>query len=258
MRKFLEGILMVFSIVLLSISIYFLMGMFAQEKHDRDAYGKVLEIYENAEDQNDDPDGEGQPEDTEGNRIHAGLLALHEKNPDCIGWIRIEGTAINYPVMYHPEEKNYYLRRDFDGNYSVSGTLFISEICDPEHCDNLLVYGHHMNSGSMFAALEGYKDYDFYKEHPLISYNTLHGEETYQIIAAFSTPVYTGNDFAYYNFSMVTNAEDYDNYIKTCKSLSYYETRIAAEYGDRLLTLSTCEYSHKNGRMVVVAKRLKT
>lgn len=256
MRKYLEGILMVLSIVLLSISIYFLMGMFAQEKHDRDNYKKVLEIYENAEEQAGE-DEDGKPGPGKQVQADAGLLALHEKNPDCIGWITVEGTAIDYPVMYRPGEKNYYLHRDFDGNYSAAGSLFISEICDPEDCDNLLVYGHHMNSGSMFAALEGYKDYGFYEKHPLVSYSTLHGEETYQVIAAFSTPVYTGKDFAYYSFSKAADAEDFDNYIRTCRSLSYYETGFTAEYGDRLLTLSTCEYSHKNGRMVVVAKKMQ-
>ena len=152
MRRFLEGILMILSIVLLSISIYFLMGMFAQEKHDRDVYEKVIKIYENAEEQI----GENEDRESEEEKkvqINAGLLALHEENPDCIGWITIEGTVIDYPVMYHPGEKNYYLHRDFDGNYSAAGSLFISEICDPESCDNLLIYGHHMNSGSMFAAL---------------------------------------------------------------------------------------------------------
>lgn len=256
MRRFLEGILMILSIVLLSISIYFLMGMFAQEKHDRDVYEKVIEIYENAEEQTGE-DEDRESEEEKQVQINAGLLALHEENPDCIGWITIEGTVIDYPVMYHPGEKNYYLHRDFDGNYSAAGSLFISEICDPQNCDNLLIYGHHMNSGSMFAALEGYKKHDFYEKHPLISYSTLHGEETYQVIAAFSTPVYTGKDFAYYSFSKAVDARDYDNYIRTCKSLSYYETGFSAEYGDRLLTLSICEYSHKNGRMVVVAKKLE-
>lgn len=256
MRRFLEGILMIFSIVLLSISIYFLMGMFAQEKHDRDVYEKVIEIYENAEEQTGE-DEDRESEEEKQVQINAGLLALHEENPDCIGWITIEGTVIDYPVMYHPGEKNYYLHRGFDGNYSAAGSLFISEICDPQNCDNLLIYGHHMNSGSMFAALEGYKKHDFYEKHPLISYSTLHGEETYQVIAAFSTPVYMGKDFAYYSFSKAVDVRDYDNYMRTCKSLSYYETGFSAEYGDRLLTLSTCEYSHKNGRMVVVAKKLE-
>lgn len=254
MKRFLEGVLMIVSIVLLSISIYFLMGMFAQEKHDRDAYEKVLEIYESSEESTGQ---DGQTEQTGHEQVNTGLLALNEKNPDCIGWLTIEGTVIDYPVMYRPEDKNYYLHRDFEGNYSASGTLFISEICDPEDGDNILIYGHHMNSGSMFASLEGYKSYEFYEEHPLISYSTLHGDETYQILAAFSTPVYTGKDFAYYSFSKVVNAMDYENYIRTCKSLSYYETGISAAYGDRLLTLSTCEYSHKNGRMVVVAKKLE-
>lgn len=255
MKRFLEGLLMMLSIVLLTISIYFLMGMFLQDKHDRDVYERVQGIYKSAEDmaEPDDDDNNSEKE----KQINAGLLALHEKNPDCIGWLKIEGTMVDYPVMYRPGDKNYYLHRDFDGNYAASGALFISEICDPEDCDNLLIYGHHMNSGTMFAALEGYKKYSFFQEHPLISYSTLQGEEMYQVVTAFSTPVYTKNDFAYYNFSKAVSMMDYENYITKCRSLSYYETGISVEYGDRLLTLSTCEYSHKNGRMVVVAKKVQ-
>lgn len=243
------------SIVLLTISIYFLMGMFLQDKHERDAYERIQGIYNSAEDMAEPDDDDNNPEKEK--PVNAGLLALHEKNPDCIGWLKIEGTMVDYPVMYRPGDKNYYLHRDFDGNYAASGALFISEICDPEDCDNLLIYGHHMNSGTMFAALEGYKKYSFFQEHPLISYSTLQGEEMYQVVTAFSTPVYTKNDFAYYNFSKAVSMMDYENYITKCRSLSYYETGISVEYGDRLLTLSTCEYSHKNGRMVVVAKKIQ-
>ena len=165
---------------------------------------------------------------------------------------------IDYPVMYHPEKENYYLHRDFNGEYSANGCLFLSEKCDPETSDNLIIYGHHMNSGKMFAALEGYKQQAFCEEHPLILFNTLHGKETYQVMAAFSTPVYTGNDFAYYTFTKAENEGEYQAFINAIMERSFYDTGITAVYGDRLLTLSTCEYSQKNGRMVVVAKQVKT
>lgn len=188
--------------------------------------------------------------------IHSGLLALHEKNPDCVAWITIEGTVIDYPVMYRPGQKNYYLHRDFNGNHASAGTLFIAENCDPDDGDNVIIYGHHMNSGKMFAAINKYKKQSFYEEHNRIVYETLHGSETYEIMFALTTPVYTGHDFQYYVFSKANSAEEFDAYVTACRERSLYDTGVTAQYGDKLLTLSTCEYSQKNGRMVVVARKI--
>lgn len=196
------------------------------------------------------------PEPTLSQVIHSGLLALHEKNPDCVAWITIEGTVIDYPVMYRPNLKNYYLHRDFNGNHASAGALFIAENCDPDDSDNVIIYGHHMNSGKMFAALNKYKKQSFYEEHSRIVYETLNGPEAYEIMFAFTTPVYTGHDFAYYAFSKANSAEEYDAYISACRERTLYDTGVTAQYGDKLLTLSTCEYSQKNGRMVVVARRI--
>ena len=196
------------------------------------------------------------PEPTSPPDIHSGLLTLHEKNPDCVAWITIEGTVIDYPVMYRPSQKNYYLHRDFNGNHASAGALFIAENCDPDDSDNVIIYGHHMNSGKMFAELNKYKKQSFYEEHSRIVYETLNGPETYEIMFAFTTPVYTGHDFEYYAFSKANSAEEYDAYISACRERALYDTGVTAQYGDKLLTLSTCEYSQKNGRMVVVAKRI--
>lgn len=196
------------------------------------------------------------PEPTSPPVIHSGLLALHEKNPDCVAWITIEGTVIDYPVMYRPGQKNYYLHRDFNGKHVSAGALFIAENCDPDDSDNVIIYGHHMNSGKMFAALNQYKKQSFYEEHKRIVYETLHGAETFEIMFAFTTPVYTGHDFAYYAFSKADSSEEYDAYISACRERTLYDTGVTAQYGDKLLTLSTCEYSQKNGRMVVVARKI--
>ena len=183
-------------------------------------------------------------------------MALHEENPDCIYWLTIPDTVIDYPERVRPQDKDYYLRRDFYGDYSGSGTLYMDEDCDPEWGDNLIIYGHHMNNGTMFAALENYKSREFYEAHPQITLQTLHGEETYRVMAVFTTPVYTGNDFAYYNFTVTGDPTVYENFVRECLSRSLYETGETAVYGRRLLTLSTCEYSQKNGRMVIVAVRV--
>lgn len=106
----------------------------------------------------------------------------------------------------------------------------------------------------MFAALDRYKSEEFFQKHPIIQYSTLCGKEQYQIIAAFAVAVYTGHDFEYYSFTKAENAADYMAFVEECKKWSYYDTDYTAQYGDKLITLSTCEYSHKNGRMVVVGK----
>lgn len=187
--------------------------------------------------------------------IDQGLEALNAKNPDCIYWLRIPKTKIDYPVMYRPANKEYYLFRDYKKKYSPSGSLYLAENCDPVYGDNLIIYGHHMRSGAMFAHLEDYKDEDFYRKHKKIELETLQGHEEYEIIAAFTTPVYTGHDFEYYKFDTTVDPAEFNDYVRQCKERSIYETGRTATYGQRLLTLSTCEYSQKNGRMVVVAVR---
>ena len=252
MRKWLAGLLFIVSVVLLTISICFLMGMFLEERQDNQLQHQLQEVLQEKSDETG--------EDSSGDsltQIDAGILALHEENPDCIGWITIEGTRIDYPVMYRPGDKNYYLHRDFNGEYSANGCLYLAKECVPGDSDNLIIYGHHMNSGKMLADLEKYKDEDFYKEHPMIQFRTIWGNEEYEILAAFVTPVYTGNDFNYYNFIKAQEVEDYEYFIREIKRKGIYETKVTAFYGEKLLTLSTCEYSQKNGRMVVVAKKVE-
>ena len=248
MRKWVAGLLLSISVILLTISLYFLMGFFMQERQDNQLQQELQELMQEKE---DDPE-EDTSDDLE---VDAGILALHEKNPDCIGWLTIDGTRIDYPVMYRPGDKNYYLHRDFNGEYSANGCLFLAEECVPGDSDNLIIYGHHMNSRKMFADLEKYKDEGFYEEHPTILFRTIWGTEQYQIFAAFTTPVYTGNDFDYYSFIKAGTVADYKKFIASVKEKSLYQTGTTAKYRDKLLTLSTCEYSQKNGRMVLVAKK---
>ena len=243
------GLLLSISVILLTISLYFLMGFFVQERQDNQLQQELQELMQEKEDESEDTSDDPLIE------IDAGILALHEENPDCIGWLTIDGTRIDYPVMYRPGDKNYYLHRDFNGEYSANGCLFLAEECVPGDSDNLIIYGHHMNSGKMFADLEKYKDEGFYEEHPIILFRTIWGNEQYQIFAAFTTPVYTGNDFDYYSFIKAGTAADYKKFVASIKEKSFYQTGTTAKYGDKLLTLSTCEYSQKNGRMVLVAKK---
>ena len=108
----------------------------------------------------------------------------------------------------------------------------------------------------MFSDLCKYADEGFYKKHRTIHFDTLGGYGAYEIIAAFKTVAYSENGFKYYHFVNADSEDTFDEYISKCKELALYDTGVSAEYGDKLITLSTCEYSQTNGRMVVVARKI--
>ena len=108
----------------------------------------------------------------------------------------------------------------------------------------------------MFGALESYKDKDFYEEHKSIQFDTLTEQAEYEIVAVFKTVAYSSEGFRYYDFVDAEDEKAFDEYVSKCKEFALYDTGVTAEYGDRLITLSTCEYSAQNGRLVVVAKKI--
>lgn len=194
---------------------------------------------------------------SDGKTVLPDYTALYLQNSDTVGWLRIEGTTIDYPVMQTPRDPNYYLKRNFEKQYSDYGVPYVAEGCDvflPN--DNLIIHGHHIKNGQMFGALEAYKDENFYREHGVISFDTLTGHGEYVIFAVFETVIGTNNDFTYYNFINAANEGEFNSFVSKCKELALYETGVSAEYGDELLTLSTCEYFAENGRLVVVAKKI--
>ena len=157
--------------------------------------------------------------------------------------------------MQSKEEPNFYLKHGFDKSYSDYGCPYIQENCDVKlPSDNLVIYGHHMNNGTMFADLMKFESEDFYNDHKTVEFNTLTDKQSYEIVAVFKTVAYSQEGFRYYDFVNAESAEEFDSFIAECKKLELYDTGVGAEYGDKLITLSTCEYSRKNGRMVVVAK----
>lgn len=182
---------------------------------------------------------------------------VYEQNSDLVGWITIDGTNINYPVMQTKDEPDFYLKRGFDKSYSEYGVPYLQWDCDVTSSDNLVIYGHNMKNGTMFSDLERYADETFYKEHKYIRFDTLSDYRTYEIFAVFRTTAYSDDGFKYYSFVDADDAEDFNNFIEKCKELSLYDTGVTAEYGDKLLTLSTCEYTRTNGRLVVIAKLVK-
>ena len=227
---------------------------YREAEHQEQMYDSLVQLVE---------DSETEPAEpiiySEDKTILPELTELYRQNNDLVGWICVEDTNINYPVMQTVDNPNYYLKRGFDKEYSSYGCPYVQEDCDVlKPSDNLVIYGHHMNNGSMFADLEKFKDEDFWREHKTIAFNTLTEKNEYEILAVFKTVVYTDSPeaFKYYRFTDAQSPEEFDAYIDKCKELSLYDTGVSAEYGDKLITLSTCEYSRTNGRLVVVAKKV--
>lgn len=176
-------------------------------------------------------------------------------NRDMVGWIRIEGTKINYPVMQTPDDPEYYLYKDFYGQYSGHGCIFADGKCNVVlPSDNVTLYGHNMKDGSMFNALRNYRTKSYWQSHRYITFDTLTHHREYEIFAVFTTTASKGKGFDYHNFVYADSREDYDTFVEACREMSLYDTGVIPTYGDKLITLSTCEYSQRNGRLVVVAR----
>lgn len=177
-----------------------------------------------------------------------------EMNPDMVGWLKIDGTVINYPVMQTPESPEYYLKRDFYKDYSDRGCLFAEEGCDVDTpSDNVTIYGHCMKDGSMFADLDSYIKKSFWEEYPLVAFDSLTQHRTYRIFAVFKTTASVGEGFPYHTFINAMSEAEFNSFISQCTALSFYDTGITPAYGDKLICLSTCEYTLTNGRLVVAA-----
>ena len=181
---------------------------------------------------------------------------LAAQNPEMVGWLRIEDTMLDYPVMHTPEEPEKYLHTNFDGEYSYPGVPFLDGSCTMDS-DNLLIYGHNMPNGTMFRSLLKYQEKNYWQAHPTIHFDSLYEEQEYEILAAFYDRVYykTEDVFKFYQFIDAEDEADFDNAVSQFKSKALYDTGVDAAYGDKLITLVTCAYHTDNGRFVVVAKR---
>ena len=181
---------------------------------------------------------------------------IYKMNSDMAGWIKIDGTNINYPVMHTPDQANYYLKRDFYKNSSRHGSIYAAESASlTMPSDNITLYGHKMADGTMFASLHKYQDKSFFEAHPLIQFDTLTEHHTYQISYVFIISAAPDTDFAYHIF-VDGSEKEFNDFIANCKSRALYDTGSEIVYGDKLITLSTCEHNVANGRLVVVARRI--
>lgn len=165
---------------------------------------------------------ESMPEGIEPEEKKRNLAPLFEKNSECIGWIYIEGTNVNYPVMHTPDDPQKYLRKNFDGEYSQSGVPFLDARCIPDG-GTAIIYGHNMKNGTQFSDLKKYLDADFRNSHLTIELETENGIRFYTVVDVIRTDIH----------------DDIYNEIYS---------------DDNTLILSTCYGSAKSGRLLIIAK----
>ena len=185
---------------------------------------------------------------------------LLNKNKRLIGWVKIDDTNIDYPVM-QTTDNEYYLDHNLNQEYDKNGSIFMDKDCDVlKPSTNLILYGHHMKSGQMFGSLSLYSDKGYYEKHPYIQFDTIYEKGLYEIMYVFRSRVYSEDEivFKYYQFIDAQSEQEFDSYMNDMEEMSLYDTGVTAAFGDRLLTLSTCDYQEKNGRFVVVAKKVTT
>lgn len=197
---------------------------------------------------------------------------LYEINSDLAGWLTIDGTVIDYPVMQTPEEEDHYLQLDFYGQPNKNGCLILdtdstagtgTKSCDYTNgtapSTNLIIHGHTMKSGEMFGNLKLYADAEYGAEHAVIRFDSLYEEREYELLAVFYSQVYYESDtvFKYYKFFQADTQEEFDDWYENIKAMSLYDTGAEAQFGDEFITLSCCAYHVEDGRFVVVGKRVK-
>lgn len=254
-KNIIRLILLIVFAAIFCVSSYKVISQLAAEKRDNRTFEELSEQVEanrkpvHEKDQDEPPNGEP--------TVLSAYSLAYEQNQDLFGWIRIEDTTVNYPVMHTPDEPEHYLRRSFNNKRSSSGVPFLDGACF-DGCGNYIVYGHNMKNGKMFAAITSYAKMSYWQEHPVINFDTLYEEGRYEVIAAFYSKVYSKDDdnvFRYYRYTDLSDPDAFEEYIKQVKEAALYDTGVDAKYGDSLLTLSTCEYHVDNGRFVVVAKK---
>lgn len=240
---------MIVCLIVFVVSAYMLYGYFAEASKAEDAYRALLKEAP--------PVSDGETDDY--SDMMPFYNSLHERNDDFVGWLRLYGTDISYPVMQTPENEEYYLQRNFDKGYSRYGALFASARSDVKKPSPLvIIYGHDMKNGSMFGNLEDYTDPEYYGDHRYIRFDGLDKRRSYEIMLVTRTVVNTGasSEFRYYEYSDFADEADFDEFIEQAQKEAYFDTGVTASFGDRLLLLSTCEDNSQNGRLLILAKEV--
>ncbi|AWW25623.1 MULTISPECIES: class B sortase [unclassified Acetobacterium] len=176
------------------------------------------------------------------------LLAL---NPDTIGWVQIEGTPLEYPVV-QTDNNDYYLSHNYLQEESFEGAVFRDYLCNTTTTRNHVLYGHYMSDESMFGSLWNYQDQAYLKLHPVIQFDQPGHPGDWEIFSIYITKA----DYDYRQPEFITDGEFID-YMNRLKARSLYDTGVTLDPDDEVLTLSTCIYTFDDARFAVHARKVK-
>jgi sortase B len=252
-KTYIYKLLIVFFALLLSFSSYMVAQIYIQGKEEQAPFDQladsVISQYDTftSEEENSD--------ELQTTSKYTEYLSIYKKNNDFVCWINIDGTLVNYPVMYTPDDPQYYLRRAFDKSDSQSGTPFVGEGGNIDS-DCFIIYGHNMKNDSMFGTLDRYKEAAFYTKVSTFTIVTPTERRTYEVFAAIETDVSDEEGLYPYNYSGSMDPKDYDELTNWLLDHALYDTGVSPSYGEQIVLLSTCSYHTKNGRFVVAARRI--
>lgn len=248
-HKTIKSVISIIFFIIFIICISYLIYNYYTKAKDKKALNEIQEAEQNIIEENVEPTKTDKMIEVE---------ELKASNSEIIGWIKIDNTIIDYPIV-QGEDNDYYLTHNYKKEDSKHGSIFLKNQCDFNDVNsNLIIYGHNMKDELMFNSLLKYEDENFYNEHKTVNITTENEERQYEIVAVFKSRVFykkEKNVFRYYDYLKFEDENQYNEYINNVKTEQLYDTGVTANYGEQLLTLITCEYSQENGRMVVVAKR---
>ena len=201
---------------------------------------------------------------------------LIKRNDDVVGWLRINNTQVNYPLLIDPgditpgmgygdqyvEYNEYYLHHDIDRKYLFEGNIYMDcrdnfGAVEGLQSENLVIYGHNMLNGSQFGNLRLYKDPSYYSSNPFVYLSSIYKDYEYVIVSFCITSGNADTDFRYWDMEELDTQEDFDYYVNRIKRDQLLDTGVDVKYGDKLLTLSTCHADEDNTRFIILARRLR-
>ena len=248
MNKGLAIVLIVVCAIVFGVSAYKLISYYSADRASEKDFAQLL------------PEEAIEPGDglSDYDLLRAYYEALRTENGDLVGWLRIPGTRISYPVMQTPDSPEYYLDKNFKKEYTANGSLFASSISDVDlPTDVVTIYGHRMKTGAMFGSLGDFLDPDFLQEHETVIFDTFTCRNEYRVYCLFSLAIGVAGEFDYYNYRDFATSDMFDTFVLQARSIADIENPANKPvYGDKILLLSTCEYTHDNGRLVLVAVRV--
>ena len=259
-EKFRIILLVLFSAVLL-FSVIMVIKTLSQGIQEENAFEKLADSVEvSLQDRTGNSDATDKETDTLAGGAEAPstpYAVLYKQNHDFAGWLTVPDTNIDYPVMYTPDDPDYYLHRAFDGSDSISGTPFVGDGGTIDS-DCFIIYSHNMKNDTMFGTLDKYSDEAFFQENPTFTFTTLTETRTYEVFAAVKARILSDSEagFQYYDSSGDLSKADFNKLLVWLKDNSLYDSEINPEDGDQILLLSTCSYHTDNGRFVVAARRV--